>query len=110
MSSKDNAKQPPHDTHVHSTHNMGANSDTPTTNGHTVQEHTKTDQELASEFRKFLPDTGIERFQRAASQTPEEYGQYFDENRAPPWLHELVTEWRELIKEPFKGVTTDGEA
>ena len=88
---------------------MGAISDTSTTNGHTTQEHIKSDQELAGEFRKFLPDTSIERFQRAASQTPEEYGRYFDEKRAPPWLHELVTEWRELITEPFKGVTTNGE-
>jgi len=85
------------------------NSGSPTTNGQATQQYIKSDEDLAGQFRKYLPDTSIERFQRAARQTPEEYSRYFDENRSPPWLHELVTEWGELIKEPFKGVTTDGK-
>jgi len=73
-----------------------------------VQAHITPAETTAADFRKHLPDTTIERFTRASKQTPEEYGKYFDDNRAPPWLHDLVTEWRQLIQEPFSGVTNDG--
>jgi hypothetical protein len=30
------------------------------------------------------------------------------DNRAPPWLHDLTKVWERLLAEPYKGVTNDG--
>lgn len=59
-------------------------------------------------FRKYLPDLNTPRFQTAKEQTPYEYTNTFFETRHPPWLHNLTETWKELLKEPFTGVTNDG--
>jgi hypothetical protein len=38
------------------------------------------------------------------------YADAFKKGGIPPWLHALYMHWLELLKEPFKGVTTDGKA
>lgn len=30
------------------------------------------------------------------------------DDRAPPWLHDLTKIWEKLLAEPYKGVTNDG--
>lgn len=30
------------------------------------------------------------------------------DNRAPPWLHDLTKVWEKLLEEPYKGLTNDG--
>lgn len=65
-------------------------------------------QELASAFRSHLPDLTSPRFTTSAKQSPYEYTEAFQQNRAPPWLYNLTETWKELLKEPFKGVTVDG--
>lgn len=59
-------------------------------------------------FRKYLPDLNTPRFQTAKEQTPYEYTNKFHETHHPPWLHNLTETWKELLKEPFTGVTNDG--
>ncbi|KJY01667.1 hypothetical protein TI39_contig283g00009 [Zymoseptoria brevis] len=66
------------------------------------------DQELASAFRSHLPDLTSPRFTTSAKQSPYEYTEAFQQNHAPPWLYNLTETWKELLKEPFKGVTVDG--
>lgn len=31
------------------------------------------------------------------------------DNRRPPWLHDLTKVWEKLLDEPYKGVSNDGE-
>ena len=38
------------------------------------------------------------------------YAAAFKEGGVPPWLHALYLHWLELLKEPFKGVTNDGQS
>ncbi|PTU17038.1 hypothetical protein P175DRAFT_0467401 [Aspergillus ochraceoroseus IBT 24754] len=59
-------------------------------------------------YRKYLPDLGIPRFQEMRTQDAHEYADAFKNGHNPPWLHALYMHWRELLQEPFKGVTTDG--
>lgn len=61
------------------------------------------------EYRQFLPDLSIPRFTTMKEQDAHVYAQAFKEGGQPPWLHALYMHWLELLKEPFKGVTTDGE-
>ena len=37
------------------------------------------------------------------------YADAFKKGGIPPWLHGLYMHWLELLKEPFRGVTSDGE-
>lgn len=67
-------------------------------------------QGAPSAFRKHLPDLSLPRFTTMKKQTPYEYAKEFIEGGQPPWLHGLFMHWRELLKEPFKGVTNDGES
>ncbi|KAL4888833.1 hypothetical protein BDV59DRAFT_210956 [Aspergillus ambiguus] len=60
------------------------------------------------EYRQFLPDLGLKRFQVMRTQDAHEYARDFKTLRQPPWLHALYMHWLELLQEPFKGVTTDG--
>ena len=71
------------------------------TNGHV-------DAELASEFRKHLPDLTSRRFTTSAQQSPYEYSEAFQKTQHPPWLYKLTKAWEDLLEEPFTGVTTDG--
>lgn len=61
-----------------------------------------------SEYRKHLPDLETPRFQQMAKQNAHEYVEEFKTGGNPPWLHGLYMHWLELLKEPFRGVTTDG--
>ncbi|EXJ84845.1 hypothetical protein A1O3_05519 [Capronia epimyces CBS 606.96] len=66
------------------------------------------ESETESEYRQYLPDLSQPRFTTMATQDAREYAQRFKEQGNPPWLHALYLHWRELLKEPFKGVTNDG--
>ncbi|KAK0656361.1 hypothetical protein B0T16DRAFT_318664 [Cercophora newfieldiana] len=67
-------------------------------------------QEAAAggEYRKHLPDLSTPRFMTMQQQDAHEYAKAFIEGGNPPWLHALYLHWRELFKEPFKGITNDG--
>jgi len=41
-------------------------------------------------------------------QDTHQYARDFKQSGRPPWLHGLYMHWLDLLKEPFKGVTTDG--
>jgi len=62
-----------------------------------------------SGYRKHLPDLDIPRFQIMHKQDAHEYAADFKQNGNPPWIHALYLHWLALLKEPFKGVTTDGK-
>lgn len=59
-------------------------------------------------YREYLPDLSNPRFQVMRTQDAHEYAEAFKTGRIPPWLHALYVHWRDLLQEPFKGVTTDG--
>ncbi|KAL5363424.1 hypothetical protein BJX96DRAFT_186974 [Aspergillus floccosus] len=60
------------------------------------------------EYRQYLPDLSLKRFQVMRTQNAHEYAHEFKTLRQPPWLHALYMHWLDLLQEPFKGVTTDG--
>jgi hypothetical protein len=60
------------------------------------------------EYRKFLPDLSIPRFTVMQQQDAHVYAEAFKTGGVPPWLHALYLHWLELLKEPFKGITSDG--
>lgn len=66
-------------------------------------------KEASSEFRQHLPDLSIPRFTVSAKQNAYEYADDFKKNHVPPWLYNLTETWKELLVEPLKGVTSDGE-
>lgn len=61
------------------------------------------------EYRQFLPDLSIPRFTTMKTQDAHVYANAFKESGHPPWLHTLYMHWLDLLKDPFKGVTADGE-
>ncbi|PKX98070.1 DUF3500 domain-containing protein [Aspergillus novofumigatus IBT 16806] len=65
-------------------------------------------QKPTGEYRQYLPDLSLKRFQVMHSQDAHEYAHDFKTLRHPPWLHALYMHWLDLLQEPFKGVTTDG--
>ncbi|KAK2046728.1 hypothetical protein LZ31DRAFT_574342 [Colletotrichum somersetense] len=65
-------------------------------------------QPHGGEYRQHLPDLTIPRFTTMRSQNAHEYAEAFIKGGNPPWLHALYRHWRELFKEPFTGITTDG--
>jgi hypothetical protein len=65
-------------------------------------------QKPTGEYRQYLPDLSLKRFQVMRSQDAHEYAHDFKTLRHPPWLHALYMHWLDLLQEPFKGVTTDG--
>lgn len=64
--------------------------------------------EHGGEYRQFLPDLSIPRFTTMQKQDAHVYAKEFIEGGNPPWLHNLYLHWLKLLKDPFKGVTTDG--
>lgn len=60
------------------------------------------------EYRQYLPDLSLKRFQVMRDQDAHEYAHAFKTLKNPPWLHALYMHWVDLLQEPFKGVTTDG--
>lgn len=62
-----------------------------------------------SAFRHYLPDLDLPRF-RAMHKMKDcyEYADEFKTSGQPPWLHGLFLHWRELFKEPYHGITSDG--
>jgi hypothetical protein len=64
--------------------------------------------EASAGFRSHLPDLTSSRFTSAAKQNIYEYVKSMQDNRAPPWLHDLTKVWEKLLEEPYKGVTHDG--
>lgn len=62
-----------------------------------------------SEYRQFLPDLSIPRFTIMQKQDAHVYAEEFKKGGIPPWLHGLYMHWLDLLKDPFKGVTNDGE-
>lgn len=44
------------------------------------------------------------------NQDAHEYARDFKALKQPPWLHALYMHWLDLLQEPFKGVTNDGES
>ena len=71
-------------------------------------ERTTTFDKASSEFRQHLPDLDIPRFTIAKEQDAHDYANAFKTNHVPPWLHNLTETWKDLLAEPFKGVTSDG--
>ncbi|KAJ5609013.1 hypothetical protein N7528_009580 [Penicillium herquei] len=65
-------------------------------------------QKPTGEYRQYLPDLSLKRFQVMCTQDAHEYADDFKTNKQPPWLHALYMHWLDLLNEPFKGVTTDG--
>ncbi|OJI89588.1 hypothetical protein ASPTUDRAFT_49256 [Aspergillus tubingensis CBS 134.48] len=65
-------------------------------------------QKPTGEYRQYLPDLSLKRFQVMRSQDAHEYAHDFKTLKNPPWLHALYMHWIDLLQEPFKGVTTDG--
>lgn len=65
-------------------------------------------QSQGSAFRRHLPDLSLPRFTSMQKQDAHEYADQFKTSGQPPWLHGLFLHWRELFKEPFRGITTDG--
>jgi hypothetical protein len=61
------------------------------------------------EYRQHLPDLSIPRFTIMQQQDAHGYAIAFKEGGIPPWLHALYVHWRKLLKEPFKGITNDGQ-
>lgn len=61
------------------------------------------------EYRQFLPDLSIPRFTTMKQQDAHEYAKAFKEGGQPPWIHALYLHWLKLLKDPFKGVTSDGK-
>ena len=61
------------------------------------------------EYRQYLPDLSLERFQVMCTQDAHEYAHNFKTLKQPPWLYALYEHWLDLLQEPFKGVTTDGK-
>ena len=64
--------------------------------------------EAVEDFRRYLPDLSTPRFQVARTQTPYEYVDAFRKSHVPPWLFGLTETWKELLEEPFEGVTSNG--
>ena len=69
---------------------------------------TETFEQASADFRKHLPDLSIPRFTVSKNQDAHEYVADFKKNHVPPWLYNLTETWKELLEEPFKGVTNDG--
>lgn len=65
-------------------------------------------EQPTGEYRQYLPDLAIPRFQDMRDQDAHEYAHDFKTLGRPPWLHALYLHWLELVQEPFKGVTSDG--
>ncbi|KAK4495846.1 hypothetical protein PRZ48_013114 [Zasmidium cellare] len=63
---------------------------------------------LAAAFRSHLPDLTTPRFTTAKEQNAYEYSEAFQKNKQPPWIYNLTQAWKELLQEPYKGVTNDG--
>jgi hypothetical protein len=73
---------------------------------------TTNDEQLGKptgEYRQYLPDLSLPRFQGMCMQDAHEYAHAFKTGKQPPWLHALYMHWLDLLQEPFKGVTTDGK-
>ncbi|KAJ5590862.1 hypothetical protein N7450_004834 [Penicillium hetheringtonii] len=68
-----------------------------------------TDSSPTGEYRQYLPDLNLKRFQVMCTQDAHEYAHDFKTIKQPPWLHALYMHWLDLLQEPFKGVTTDGK-
>ncbi|KAK3713900.1 hypothetical protein LTR37_008150 [Vermiconidia calcicola] len=64
--------------------------------------------QASSSFRRHNPDLSIPRFTVSKTQNAYEYADDFKKNHVPPWLYNLTETWKELLEEPFKGVTNDG--
>lgn len=71
---------------------------------------TTRDDSSAGTYHKYLPALDTPRFQEMQKQDAHEYAANFKKNGQPPWLHALYLHWRDLFKEPFRGVTTDGKS
>lgn len=69
---------------------------------------TETFKDASAAFREHLPDLSIPRFTIAKEQNAYEYAEAFEQNHVPPWLYNLTETWKQLLEEPFKGVTVDG--
>jgi hypothetical protein len=61
-----------------------------------------------SHYSQYLPDLTQPRFTNMSKQSYREYAEDFKQNGRPPWLHALWMHWRDLFKEPYKGISTDG--
>ncbi|KAI9736246.1 MAG: hypothetical protein M1834_001132 [Cirrosporium novae-zelandiae] len=62
-----------------------------------------------SAFRAHLPDLNTPRFQNVHSDDAYAHAHRFLTQKQPPWLHELVMTWKKLYKEPYNGITTNGQ-
>jgi hypothetical protein len=60
------------------------------------------------QFRQYLPDLSTPRFTAIAQNDAYGHAKELKERQAPPWLHGLYIHWRNLLQEPFKGITNDG--
>ncbi|KAF2719507.1 hypothetical protein K431DRAFT_251082 [Polychaeton citri CBS 116435] len=66
-------------------------------------------KQASAEFRQHLPDLSIPRFTTAKEQNAYEYAAAFKKTHIPPWFFNLTEAWRELLEEPYLGVTNDGK-
>ncbi|KAK2812252.1 hypothetical protein FQN50_001610 [Emmonsiellopsis sp. PD_5] len=69
---------------------------------------TPTFKAKSAEFRQYLPDLSIPRFQTAKDQDAYSYAATFKETKNPPWLYNLTKIWEQLYEESFKGITSNG--
>ncbi len=64
---------------------------------------------LDGAYRQYLPDLSIPRFTTNAEAECARVRGGIQARRAAPWLHALHLHWRDLLKEPYRGITNDGE-
>lgn len=62
-----------------------------------------------SHYGQYLPDLTQPRFTNMSKQTYKEYADEFKQHGRPPWLYALWMHWRDLLKEPYRGISTDGK-
>ncbi|KAL4728165.1 hypothetical protein ACLX1H_004901 [Fusarium chlamydosporum] len=63
----------------------------------------------AADYRRFLPALDTPRFTAMKKQNAHEYAEIFKDQGNPPWLHGLYKHWLDLLEEPFKGITNEGQ-
>lgn len=66
-------------------------------------------EKASAGFRQHLPDLSSPRFTVAKEQDAYSYAETFNTKKNPPWLYNLTQAWQQLYKEPYVGVTSDGE-
>ena len=64
--------------------------------------------ESHSAYRQFIPDESFPRFSKKFLAKANTYEWLEDRLVADPFVGSWTAQWRECLKEPYKGITTDG--